>query len=1308
MNFELKQEHLGSHFTEDLLKFLFTQLTDKKDVQTRAGTLGILRQLINRINEHLDDKKEFILKELKTLSTFESNLIVKKKLVLVVTAMVPQGYFQQAEYAQHLIEFLLKNCCLIEPSLAQVETLGKNKKTAESVSGQELKTMSEKVLCHFFLNNLDKTDRSLWPFLFEPLLSTQYNEALLVVTKCLSHIALTKRENEEEDYNLDFENVNVPKPCAIIARLIVLLCAPLRKGSLGIQILECLRGLAPLLLPPGDDGGAPAMWDTALPKLVAFIEKTKSDSWDANKWEELTLKLLAETIKRCNDDEWTLELGEKMTEQLDFYKNDQEIKKSAMNLLGLVLQKSNKREFIKSKLDVMFLTLDHNAETSRVGCGQAFGFTAAAHLDLTLERIQEVMKAPAAAPSSRGFFSFIDSKKDVQATPQTNTALLCLGYMTAFSPKGQITSRLEVTTVPLLRPYLTTRSPLLQEHIIKCLDLIGSALHPNSLRTAYKFTHRDEFLKAIVEYMAPSVPVPDIPWNIRILGLQSARTLVRLDPLLPEIEKELLEKTSNIYLQLGEPVPLSELAKQQTDRKQQKLNIDVESYQKFSRNYNRMVTAIIATDPATSTFNRILKNLEHYVRSNNIRQRDRMVFSINKILQKLVKHKTPVEEEDGEEATKKTKKEEYEFENIGYSIGVLIPRVTDPEESIRLAAHESIEHIIELHMMLTQPEAFTEEEAPTELQTLQSIRDRLSSKEMAAQFGVVQQTTLTIAPLFPEQELSVVVLEAIKGLSDSEASSSSGTCVFINTLYKARGQELLPKVGELVRSMLDAMSQITEEKTLNGTLNTFKSLAASHLLPVVDELLNSPIPHSIQTKRAAIVIAKDENLAVNMINYLILILNNSQLIEGETNVSTLSMSATCLLSELLESEELEVLIRKNFLPSLWGTLLLRFGTTIGYQPKTASEQAVGCLRNFLNLIHAHEITDLLNNGDRWKQLETQEYPHLVIEITSLMCKLFPDKIGETFDFLYPFLKGNFPGQRVSTAAAFSEFINNLQQHKDLLQKVINSFLLSLIDETIKIFVLRGLGNLVSCGQQQIDRLAPTIIDALMCSIDDANETLALEAMNGLAKIFVLVDESRVSHILVNICHRIRPAFDKKNDNIRAASFHLFGNLWKFGNGEAADTFYDQLQNNLPTLLLHLTDDVAPVAQACRQALRKMAPLFRNEEVSSFLSRVLEDSRQISFEDFYNELTKLLTTKYRDRVNYYVMTCIEYFKSSWTTIRCNAALIVGLTLKNLPLEIRKQITVNPAIVTDALVTLIKDRNPEVRAAASKALGKLHAY
>jgi len=56
------------------------------------------------------------------------------------------------------------------------------------------------------------------------------------------------------------------------------------------------------------------------------------------------------------------------------------------------------------------------------------------------------------------------------------------------------------------------------------------------------------------------------------------------------------------------------------------------------------------------------------------------------------------------------------------------------------------------------------------------------------------------------------------------------------------------------------------------------------------------------------------------------------------------------------------------------------------------------------------------------------------------------------------------------------------------------------EDSTKLQVLRGLGNIASAGVTEVNRYAPTVIDALMCAIDDPNETIAREAINGLSKV----------------------------------------------------------------------------------------------------------------------------------------------------------------------------------------------------------------
>jgi hypothetical protein len=68
------------------------------------------------------------------------------------------------------------------------------------------------------------------------------------------------------------------------------------------------------------------------------------------------------------------------------------MQKSAFKLLGMIMQKSGHKEFIRTKLDVMFASVDHTNSSESEGCAVGFGFCAATHLDTVLEKLQAVAK----------------------------------------------------------------------------------------------------------------------------------------------------------------------------------------------------------------------------------------------------------------------------------------------------------------------------------------------------------------------------------------------------------------------------------------------------------------------------------------------------------------------------------------------------------------------------------------------------------------------------------------------------------------------------------------------------------------------------------------------------------------------------------------------------------------------------------------------------------------------------------------------------------------------------------------------------
>jgi len=352
----------------------------------------------------------------------------------------------------------------------------------------------------------------------------------------------------------------------------------------------------------------------------------------------------------------------------------------------------------------------------------------------------------------------------------------------------------------------------------------------------------------------------------------------------------------------------------------------------------------------------------------------------------------------------------------------------------------------------------------------------------------------------------------------------------------------------------------------------------------------------------------------------------------------------------------------------------------------------------------------MDKNDNWKRVGTAEYHHTITEITSCVCKQHANELNQIFQFLLPYLKGNFTGQRIVTGAVFAEFINHSKDDKGLLQQVLNCLLSCLVDPNVKMISIVGLGNIGNAGITEANKYAPTVLDALMSNIDDQNDLIAMEAMNGLSKVFALVEESRVAPTLVNICLRIRPAFEKPHNEIRSASFTLFGSLYRFGSGSAAHVFNEQIHVNLPALVLHVNDDIESVQKACKKALRQLASLYGSDELAAyFKGKIFDEGRVFNYDDFLNELSKILIIAFPDRLNSYVMTCVEFLsKSQWNSIKANATAFCGYLLGNLTPDQRRTINLNPGMAANALILLLKERSPEVRKKAAYALSLLTTY
>eukprot|EP01104_Vermistella_antarctica_P007673 TRINITY_DN1880_c0_g3_i1.p1 TRINITY_DN1880_c0_g3~~TRINITY_DN1880_c0_g3_i1.p1 ORF type:complete len:1673 (+),score=516.54 TRINITY_DN1880_c0_g3_i1:168-5186(+) len=1304
-------EILAAAFIDEVASFLLgPKGLASKDANVRAGTLNIIRHLVNRLEDQIDDRKSMFVSGVKPLLSAESSVKVRKSIAQLMIAMASHEYLS-LEGGDSLIEFVIRQCALSDAEIKAYDDKLKGKTNADTMAS--LRAMSQSIL-NLSTTTVQDIDTVMWPYLLEFIVPQQYTAALPFVCKGLAVVAAAKRERDDEDYYIDFDRlVNLPKPQAIIMRLLVVLNNPFNaKGSLiGKEVLATLRSIGPILHPSICD-----MWDSALPKLGMFLDKNADDdTFKQTQWEDLVMRLLAETIKLANDDEWTIGLAEALSNQLDFYKTLPELKRVALKHMGLILQKITKKEFIRNRLETMFMGVDHTNEQERQGCAQGFGFCAATHLDIALEKITDYSKR---GQGSGGFFSFLSSAdKEKQMPPgSTATLALCMGYVAAYAPANLITSRLEVHLLAHLVPLMkAAKSNEVKEASIKAIDLIGKTVHPSHLHSdEFTFKRRDDLITLLLNYMAPVKESGNISHQVRILSLNAVSTLIFLDPPLPhELEADLVERASNAYFKLR----IESVKKRRKGSKAPKpgskeateTSKEAAALKLMGENFVEMLGALLYMDSTTSTLQRIFSVLEAWITSTKSTvSRECGVASFLAVLMKFIEYK---ESETGE-------KVETFYEDVGHVLATFVPRCTDPHAPVRRQALRVLENLLYADSILQQSADLPSEDGynldrSEKLLSAADLTEQISSTELNVQFGVVHQMAGVLAGMVSEVELPKMILSLLHGLVDPEVSASSGTCVVLNGLVRLRGEELLPKVPELLQGILTTMESIKEEKTMNGTLHSLRSLATHHLVPVLGVLLAESIPQSEHVRKSLHIIAKDAGLADPTFTHLMDIMNTSLVLEPKPGsktpeASAQSMAATVSLGCILEVEEVEGLVMDRY-PELLVTVLLRFGTTEKLKDSTARKQAVATMRTFLECAKDEEIEQALTEDGGWSTLEGKEYYHAITTIARTVAEAHPDDLQEIHDRLQPYLRGNFPGQRVVTATIYAEFVKHIEENQELLRGLVNCFLASLADETIKLQVLIGLGNVSSAGTDMLSHFGSTIIDALMCSIDASDEELAMEAINGLSKVFEVVDDSRVSPILVNLCHRIRPSFENKSDTLRAASFRLFGTLSRFGNGSAASVFYEQIHHNLPSLVLHLKDESDAVQLACKKSLRRLAPLLCADDITElFESKAFDEGYSLVFPDFLESLSKKLIAHFPERMNFYVMTCVGMFKSEWDVLRESAVLFVGSLLGNLPVELRSSSNLNPGLVTAELIALLKAKNSDIRIAVCNTMAVMHTY
>jgi len=1339
-------EVLTRGWPEPVLAFVLSKL-EPRDPACRLGAISILKHLVVSLKDELDDKKLLIVGGVKPVVLTETNINVKKALAQLIAAMASHDYLV-LEGGHNLVEFLVTCSSFEEPVLlpGQKPTMT----PADIQANKELCDMCDNIL-YLSTTTIPSMEQVMWPYLLELVVPHQFTGAASVVTRCLAFIASRKRETDAMDYYLDFDKlINLPKPQQIIAKLFVMLCNPNKRPQQGVNILQCLRSIGPVLHPSVCD-----MWDEKMPKLVAYLEDklspAKIKDWDAGSWEELVVRLLSETLKIANDDDWAITLGDAFSSQIELYANSNPYLRSlAIKQLGVVIQRNSSKDFVRNKMEFLFSVTHHKDELESNGCASAIGYCSATHLDIVLEKLHDIFALCTGKKSGGGgFFSKKTAPSNTYDVEAKNTVILAYGQIASHANPSLITSRIEIQILNSIKPYITAQrmTPAQKSVSANTINLIARAMHPSHLQEPFVFTARDELLDLIITFLNPQKDV-DLPPQLRLECIEALTSLTLLEPVLSEeAEQKVLDSATRVFtlpIATGNEKPGCVLP---TD----------EQMGQMITKLDNLFAALLFTQPTIAVLKRLINHLKSFMVLDQEIQRERATSTLLNMLRKFIQFAPGRKSDD-------------HFEDLGELLAIPLPRSTDTVPKIRRTAIECMGLMLYIDHLLKNQKSNETVPPPECLKKLNAIRDRVENGAQKEQMTGLERIGAVISDAVADEDVFTIIRFGLSCLLDPQPNSQLGSAAALNVIAIKRGNCLKDHVPDLVKEFLHTVSLLlpeqaapanakakskqpvqqptqspeSKQETLSACLTAFCSFAQHFLPETINALLEEPLPHTENCVQLFQALVRDERTAAPMLMILANLLNTTCLHEEKTEHKKIvyvplpaPLAATAALSEVLVGKEIESLVVEH-LEILLTTLLLRVGTCVRAedksfsqpvpegskaQPKSVainpSELAVSGLKQFMAclnpLIHAH-MEEFLNTEDAWSTMSREEdytngitlYVRALFDSDSFNADKHIDKL---FTIMAPFLRGNYPEHRVVAITTFAELIAHSEKYPELLQKLMVAMTEGLAEPMLKLFVLKGLGNVALAGPEAANKYASTVIDALTPPLSGADETLTLEAMNGLGKVFEVVDEAKVSPFIVNLCAQIRPSFECQTQTIRAAAFSLFGTLSRFGSSEScSERFNEQVHAVMPAVVLHLYDEVEEVQHACKTTLRRIVPLTGAASFIELVETPAFDPKTpiSSYENLAEKLAKELIEHFPQRVPYYLNQCCDGFRSKWDRIKANSAVMVGMLLGNLPPEKRDKATLNPGIITRQLISLLKERTPEVREKAAEAMAVLYTY
>lgn len=397
-------------YSTKIIDMLLVQLRSNNE-RERIKALLVVTHITNTASEIIAERIPNFTEVLKHMIHHEKTIKVKLVLLKTLVALAQKALLQDSDF----IRFILQHCCQ------------HTKINQDHGSADEFVDFMQacKNSLYILATTVGTIDDLLKRELLHHYLLFEYTDIAGTIAKCLAK--LFEKNDDLSFVNGDAENTksNVPSPETVFARSLILL-GNSNQSKRSENVLKFLKYYAKvvhkLLFP---------LWSAEIPKLLQQIKQLD--------FQEKVFKFVIDTIKEYDNPAFPETMVNKLADQLtlypfiipvkDFYIPQLHQERGMlMKLIGICLCYVTDNQTIEAKIELIIITtrqekldkIQNNIEfDSKLsdGCA-ALGYVSKIHLDLVLNKLDQLISEEGQRKSGGNFFSnltFIkDSHKEIE------------------------------------------------------------------------------------------------------------------------------------------------------------------------------------------------------------------------------------------------------------------------------------------------------------------------------------------------------------------------------------------------------------------------------------------------------------------------------------------------------------------------------------------------------------------------------------------------------------------------------------------------------------------------------------------------------------------------------------------------------------------------------------------------------------------------------------------------------------------------------------------------------------------------------